>query len=153
MMLKSMLFFCHSAYEMQESALKLQLSYYYTKLSAKEKQCTCTGFVNGQLKIVILTSTLGTGTDIPGIHNIWHQLSAHNLLDEAQQDGCAGRDGHPTITQTYYVAGECHLVLLPDTFNVVALNESLDEWDICHCMWSSQYLNGCAITCLMLSGC
>jgi superfamily II DNA helicase RecQ len=53
-------------------------------------------FRQGQKKVIVATSALGMGIDIPDIRSIIHLGRPRTLLDYGQESGRAGRDGEPS---------------------------------------------------------
>jgi superfamily II DNA helicase RecQ len=53
-------------------------------------------FRQGEEKVIVATSALGMGIDIPDIRSIIHLGRPRTLLDYGQESGRAGRDGEPS---------------------------------------------------------
>jgi RecQ family ATP-dependent DNA helicase len=66
---------------------------FHSKIKSGRKKEILEDFRIGLLQIVVATSALGMGVDIPDIRLIIHVDEPRNMLDYAQESGRAGRDG------------------------------------------------------------
>ncbi|KAF1807825.1 P-loop containing nucleoside triphosphate hydrolase protein, partial [Eremomyces bilateralis CBS 781.70] len=69
---------------------------FHAGLPDKKKAEVLEEFRTGEVRIVVATSALGMGVDIPDIRLIVHADVPRNLIDFAQESGRAGRDGRPS---------------------------------------------------------
>lgn len=69
---------------------------FYSKVKNRRKKEILEDFRKGSKRVVITTSALGIGVDIPDIRLIVHADKPRNLLDYAQESRRAGRDGLPS---------------------------------------------------------
>ncbi|GME47484.1 hypothetical protein B0A55_11426 [Neofusicoccum parvum] len=70
-----------------------QYEAFYSKMSEARKKEVLEDFRAGVVRVVVATSALGMGIDIPDIRLIIHTDEPRDLLDYAQESGRAGRDG------------------------------------------------------------
>src|SRR5579871_5449988 len=66
---------------------------FHSKVKSGRKMEILEDFRTGRVRVVVATSALGMGVDIPDIRLIVHVDEPRNLLDYAQESGRAGRDG------------------------------------------------------------
>jgi superfamily II DNA helicase RecQ len=66
---------------------------FYSEVKHGRKKEILEDFRTGSTRVVVATSALGMGVDIPDIRLIIHADKPRNLLDYAQESGRAGRDG------------------------------------------------------------
>jgi superfamily II DNA helicase RecQ len=83
--------YCSSVLKVQELAEALDYDGYYH--DAEEKEAKLQRFMIGRKQMIVATSALGMGIDIPDIRVIWHVDRPRTLLDYAQESGPAGKDG------------------------------------------------------------
>jgi superfamily II DNA helicase RecQ len=83
--------YCNSVNKVKALAEALGCDGYYHDAEDKEEKLQ--SFMQGKKKIIVATSALGLGIDIPDIRVIWHVDPPRTLLDYAQESGRAGRDG------------------------------------------------------------
>ena len=77
--------------KVQELAERLGCEAYYHK--AVGKATMLADFMAGKQRVIVATSALGMGVDIPDIRCIVHMDWPRTILDYAQESGRAGRDG------------------------------------------------------------
>jgi len=63
---------------------------YYSNSSEKER--VLSDFLEGKIRVLIATSSLGLGLDVPNIRVVFHIGLPYTLYDYAQETGRAGRD-------------------------------------------------------------
>jgi RecQ family ATP-dependent DNA helicase len=85
--------FCNSIAQTVELAAKLNCEAYYSRLESQEKAYILDDFRKKSEAIIVATSALGMGVDIPDIRVVIHVDKPRNLLDYAQETGRGGRDG------------------------------------------------------------
>jgi superfamily II DNA/RNA helicase len=66
---------------------------FHSMSGADRKSDMLKGFREGRVRVVVATSALGMGVDIPDIRLIVHADEPRNMMDFAQESGRAGRDG------------------------------------------------------------
>lgn len=66
---------------------------YYSKVSSGRKREILEDFRAGVVRVVVATSALGIGIDIPDIRLVIHADEPRDFLDYTQESGRAGRDG------------------------------------------------------------
>jgi RecQ family ATP-dependent DNA helicase len=72
-------------------AAKLGCHAYHSKATGKAGKLQ--DFMDGQHQVIVATSALGMGVDIPDIRCVVHMDWPFSMLDYAQESGRAGRDG------------------------------------------------------------
>jgi superfamily II DNA helicase RecQ len=86
--------------------LKQDISgFYHSKLSKEEKELAYQRWVNGQIKILVVTGAFGAGIDYGFVRNVFHRGHASSQINYVQETGRAGRDGG---------RGECVMVYCKD---------------------------------------
>jgi len=70
---------------------ELNYSIYYSNSPRKER--VLSDFLEGKIRILISTSSLSYGIDVPNIRVVFHLGLPYRLYDYAQETGRAGRDG------------------------------------------------------------
>src|SRR5271168_497342 len=83
--------YCSSVDKVKILAEVLECDAYYSGVEDRERRLE--EFVRGKKRIIVATSALGMGIDIPDIRVVWHVDRPRTLLDYAQESGRAGRDG------------------------------------------------------------
>ncbi|KAL8991690.1 MAG: hypothetical protein Q9169_007742, partial [Polycauliona sp. 2 TL-2023] len=83
--------YCNSVKRSTRLAELLNCSVYHHH--ATEKKEKLQQFMQGIIPIMVATSSLGLGLDVPNIRAIIHADRPRNLLDYVQESGRAGRDG------------------------------------------------------------
>ena len=79
---------------------------------------------DNEQKIIVATSLLGAGVDIPHIRNTWHLGMPWTLIDYVQESGRAGRDGKPAYS--YVATWDSELGQKPREFGYT--EKALREW-------------------------
>jgi len=70
---------------------ELNYSIYYSNSPRKER--VLSDFLKGKIRILILTSSLSYGINVPNIQVVFYLDLPYHLYDYAQETGWAGRDG------------------------------------------------------------
>ena len=83
--------YCNSVNKVKALAEALGCDAYYHEVEDREGRLE--RFMRGEKRLMVATSALGMGIDIPDIRVIWHVDQPRTLLDYAQESGRAGRDG------------------------------------------------------------
>jgi superfamily II DNA helicase RecQ len=84
----------HSVAKVKKLAEQLACNAYYH--DAVGKASMLADFMAGKQEVIVATSALGMGVDIPDIRCIIHMDWPWTILDYAQESGRAGRDGLPS---------------------------------------------------------
>ena len=82
--------YCKQASKVKTLARLLGCEGYHSQ--AKDKAKKMEAFCKGEQNIIVATSALGLGVDIPDIRAVIHADVARNILEFAQESGRAGRD-------------------------------------------------------------
>lgn len=69
---------------------------YHAQLGNDERSSNLKCWMAGPVNIVVATSALGIGIDVPNVRLVVHVCEPHTLIDYVQQTGRGGRDGKPT---------------------------------------------------------
>lgn len=83
--------YCNRVRKVKELAEALNCEGYYHHAEQKDEKLK--RFRDGEERVIVATSALGLGIDIPDIRAIIHADEPRSLLDYAQESGRAGRDG------------------------------------------------------------
>lgn len=81
----------NSVGKVKKLAEQLGCDAYHHHASGKERMLQ--DLVEGKQRVIVATSALGLGVDIPDIRVVMHAEPPRTLLDYAQESGRAGRDG------------------------------------------------------------
>jgi superfamily II DNA helicase RecQ len=83
--------YCNSVDKVKVLAEALGCDAYYSEV--EDRKGRLERFIRGEKRVIVATSALGMGIDIPDIRVVWHVDRPRTLLDYAQESGRAGRDG------------------------------------------------------------
>jgi RecQ family ATP-dependent DNA helicase len=123
------------------SALALAGSFrceaFHSKVKDGRKKEILEDFRTGLVQVVVATSALGMGVDIPDIRLIVHVDEPRNMLDYAQESGRAGRDG--LVSQVVVVRWE-RSVEKSERDGLVG--RFMDDNEECRRVVMSEYLDG-----------
>ncbi|KAL8740051.1 MAG: hypothetical protein Q9190_007204 [Brigantiaea leucoxantha] len=86
-----MIVYCSSVARVRQIAVELECNDYYHHSKSKEEKMK--RFQESRGAIIVTTSALGLGVDIPDIRVVIHADRPRNMLDYAQESGRIGRDG------------------------------------------------------------
>jgi Helicase conserved C-terminal domain len=85
--------FCRTKQDTIQVAEALNLSPVYAGLDSNED--VFQGWILGEEKVIVSTSLLGCGIDVPAVRDVINYGLPFTALDKHQQDNRAGRDGKP----------------------------------------------------------
>ncbi|ETW75605.1 hypothetical protein HETIRDRAFT_416598 [Heterobasidion irregulare TC 32-1] len=96
--------FCHSKANTQKVASALGVLAFFAESEKELRDANNTVFckwVEGSQKIMVCTSILGCGVDLPCVRDVIHFDLPYTALDKHQQENCASRDGKPANAVTF----------------------------------------------------
>lgn len=96
--------FCGDRDACERLAKVLGCQPYHARWERKEKSLT--SWVDGEEKLMVATSALGTGVDIPGIRLVVHVDRPHGIIDFVQEVGRAGRSGERVESRVVVAKGQ-----------------------------------------------
>lgn len=99
-------------------ALSKILNYPFYYSDSPNKSRVLRDFLEGRIRIVVATSSLSLGIDVPNIRAIFYIEVPYTLYDYAQETGRAGRDRKPS---------EALLLLPPSTNTELGRRKSSSE--------------------------
>jgi len=99
-------------------------------------------------KLLVCSSIVGVGVDVPGVRHVWHFGMPWNLIDYVQETGRAGRDGRDAFS---------HLFTWNDEINATSSNYTEDDLrqmvsqtDECRRSIMGKVLDGSPTACTLL---
>jgi superfamily II DNA helicase RecQ len=139
-----MVIYGHSVPKVKELAKKLDCHAYHHHAVGKESMLA--DFMAGRQRVIVATSALGMGVDIPDIRCIIHVDWPWTMLDYAQESGRAGRDGLQSEAIIIGQAGEERVAQDKQTSDEQALvkryTEGEGETRQCRRVVLGEYLDG-----------
>jgi superfamily II DNA helicase RecQ len=125
-------------------------SYHRDDRTPKELKEALNSYINdNDQKIVVATSLLGAGVDIPHVRDIWHFGIPWSLIDFAQETGRAGRDGRPASSHVFTWKGNLsHRGKMNYTED--AMRQLLTSTKDCRRTLMGQVLDGVSTSCTLL---
>ncbi|KAG8718553.1 hypothetical protein FRC08_005013 [Ceratobasidium sp. 394] len=84
---------------------KLKERCYHSGMANEVRDLLAAGWIQGDFKVIIGTSGLGTGIHHPGCRLVIHWGVPHGMLSYAQETGRAGRAGDPALCILMYWTG------------------------------------------------
>lgn len=96
------LIFCRKTSTVNDIATKLGYSPFHRKLPDDQLKHTWSDFTSGQgVKVLVCSSIIGVGVDIPHVRDVWHFGMPWNLIDYVQETGRGGRDGKEAFSHLF----------------------------------------------------
>ncbi|TFY55961.1 hypothetical protein EVJ58_g7926 [Rhodofomes roseus] len=143
------LIFCKTIAEVKHVATTLGLHPFYASLEEDIKTARMSAFVNGDIKVLVSSSTLGEGLDLPSIRFVLHYGLPRHPASFVQESGRMARDRVFGTSAVYFLQSERLAVPEPDLLGVAVINHWSTE-DICRRIRIAEYLDGVPTQCSVL---
>jgi len=138
-------------------ALSLGVKPYYAQNREEQKEGLnidiMKAWLAGKQRVMVSTSVLGYGLDYPSIRGVVHLDMAYSIMDQYQEDSRGGRDGEPCNAVTI-IPKNRQLLTHRQRYRIGT--DEVYQWatstDQCYCLIPSRFLDGVAVTCMLLDG-
>ncbi|THH13339.1 hypothetical protein EW146_g6867 [Bondarzewia mesenterica] len=149
--------FCRTRSDTEAVAMALGLRPYYAQISEEGKVLNRQIFddwVSGRDPIIVSTSILGCGIDLPSVRDVVHYQLAYTALDKHQQENRAGRDGRPANAVTFLADNSTSSTTksTPYDFGADLLLPWAKDLSTCRRITPAFFMDGVADPCTNLGG-
>lgn len=128
-------------------------SYHRDDRSPSELSKTLGSFIDDDSqKVIVATSLLGAGVDIPHIRDIWHFGVPWSLIDFAQETGRAGRDSKPSSSHVFTWSADIERVTRKMNYTEDSMRQLLKPTPACRRTLMGEVLDGVPTSCHTLPG-
>ena len=147
--------FCRSKVDTQKVASALGVPAFFAESEKELRDANDTVFrkwVEGSEKIMVCTSILGCGVDLPCVRDVIHFDLPYTAIDKHQQENRAGRDGKPANVVTFVDSSRG---ALPDRKTYDFGTGILLPWakdTVCRRLIPGYFIDGVADPCTAISG-
>jgi superfamily II DNA or RNA helicase/predicted Zn-ribbon and HTH transcriptional regulator len=144
------LIFVHTRNQAENEAKILGCGYYHAQLDNATKKKVFEEVRDGTRKLLVTTSALSCGIDVPGVGMVIHLETPRCLVSYAQETGRAGRGGESAICKLYAPPPEDE-----DTLERYNVGDPRGYVEMTECLRGklSEYLDGKWVSCATLPGC
>ncbi|KAK3617520.1 hypothetical protein LTR56_024514 [Elasticomyces elasticus] len=139
--------YCRSRNQCEQLAQELECAYYHAGAVDNQERLTRWLETGG---LIVATSALGTGVDVPGIVFVLHVDVPYGMIDFAQESGRAGRNGEDVDSVIVVEEGRLEMLAEMSRGNVGIDQRIIDEFVTtreCRRLVMSRYLDGLETTC------
>lgn len=142
--------FCRSIADATACADACGVEAYTASTDLELRVSLMSDWILGKQRIMVSTSILGCGLDVPNVREVVHANPSHTMLDQYQEDSRGGRGGESCRVTTYVEEG----FKFYTTDGQMGKQELLDWVKTLQCrrIIPSLYLDGVATECLLLPG-